>query len=329
MQIRRMGRTGLKVTEICLGTMTFGHQCDEATSFAIMGRAAAHGVNFIDTADAYPVPLSPETVGRTEEIVGKWLKGRRADFVLATKLRHAMGSRPNDAGLSRKHIMEAVEASLRRLQTDYIDLYQVHAPDPDTPIDETLRALDDLVHSGKVLYLGASNFKAWQLASALWTSDELNLARFDCLQPRYNVFYREIESETVPLCSDQGVGLIVFNPLAGGVLTGKYNPGQAPEPGTRFGLGGTTGPLYRERYWNEAILKEAEALKLFFEERGRALAQAAIAWVLAQPGITAAIVGATRPEQLDQTLPGAALRLTPEELERLNASWYNLPRREK
>lgn len=327
MRMRRMGRTGLKVSEVCLGTMTFGHQCDEATSFAIMDRAAHYGVNFIDTADAYPVPLDPQTVGRTEEIVGRWLKGCRQDFVLATKVRHAMGSRPNDAGLSRKHILEAADASLRRLQTDYIDLYQVHAPDPDTPIDETLRALDDLVRSGKVLYTGASNFGAWQLAIAQAASDKLNIARFDCLQPRYNILYREMESELVPLCRELGVGVIVFNPLAGGMLTGKYRAGQDLVPGTRFALGGTSGPLYRERYWNETMMKEAEELKRYFEGRGRPLAQAAVAWVLAQPGTTSAIVGATRPEQLDETLPGAELSLSPEELERCNEPWYKLPRR--
>jgi aryl-alcohol dehydrogenase-like predicted oxidoreductase len=326
MKMRRMGRTGLKVSEICLGTMTFGHQCDEKTSFAIMDRAATYGVNFLDTADVYPVPPSIETAGRTEEIVGRWLKGRRQDFVLATKVRHTVGPRPNDAGLSRKHIMEAAEASLRRLQTDYVDLYQAHAPDPETPIDETLRAFDDLVHSGKVLYTGASNFKAWQLATALWTSEKLNLARFDCLQPRYNILYREIEKEILPLCREQGLGVIAFNPLAGGMLTGKHQPGQPPAPGTRFALGGTFGPLYRGRYWHEATLNEAASLAQYFRERGRSPAQAAIAWLLAQPGITSAIVGATGPEQLDETLPGAELALSSEEMERSNQSWFNLPR---
>src|SRR5438552_14183913 len=186
MNTKRMGRSGLKVSEICLGTMTFGRQCDEAASFAIMDTAVEHGIDFFDTADAYPMGGTLETVGRTEEIVGKWLKGRRHQIVLATKCWGAMGRQPNDRGLSRKHICEAVEASLRRLQTDYIDLYQAHAPDADTPLDETMRAFDDLVHQGKVRYIGCSNFGAWLLATALWTSDKLGLARLDCVQPRYN-----------------------------------------------------------------------------------------------------------------------------------------------
>src|SRR4051812_5295040 len=171
MKTRRLGRTGLKVSEICLGTMTFGHQCDERTSFAILDRAAERGVTFIDTADAYPVPPTPETAGRTEEIVGRWLEGKRDRFVLATKCRIRVGTGPNDEGLSRRHVMKAAEDSLRRLRTDRIDLYQAHAPDPDTPLEETLRAFDDLVRQGKVLYAGCSNYPAWQVALALGTSD--------------------------------------------------------------------------------------------------------------------------------------------------------------
>src|ERR1043166_6246814 len=247
MKIKRLGRTGLKVSEICLGTMTFGLQCDAPAAFAIMDEAAARGINFIDTADVYPVPVSLDTVGRTEEIVGRWLAGRRDDFILASKCRHPVGRRPNDAGLSRKHIIAAIEASLRRLQTDYVDLYQVHAPDPDTPIDETLRALDTVVESGKARYVGCSNFKAWELAKALWMSDRLNLARFDSAQPRYNLLYRQIEQELFPLCIDQGVGVIVYNPLAGGLLTGKHQRGAPPAENTRFAV---AGRMYRERYWN-------------------------------------------------------------------------------
>ena len=183
MKIRRMGQTGLKVTEICLGTMTFGHQCDERTSFAILDRAAERGVNFIDTADVYPVPPSPETAGRTEEIVGAWLHGRRDRFVLATKCRMRVGHGPNDEGLSRRHILKAVEDSLRRLRTDYIDLYQPHSPDPDTPLDETLRALDDLVRSGKVRYVGCSNYPAWQVALTLGESERHGRALLSCPAP--------------------------------------------------------------------------------------------------------------------------------------------------
>ncbi len=326
MKIRRLGRTGLKVTEICLGTMTFGHQCDEATSFAILDKAADRGVLFLDTADVYPVPPTPETAGRTEEIVGRWLKGKRDRFVLATKCRMRVGRGPNDEGLSRRHIMQAVEDSLRRLQTDYIDLYQPHMPDPETPLEETLRALDDLVHQGKVRYLGCSNYAAWQVALAVGLSAQHGWARFESVQPRYNLLYREIESELLPLCGDQGLGVIVYNPLAGGFLTGRYQSLEAPPTGTRFGLGGATGPLYRERYWQHAQLEAVQELQKTLTPRGRSLTQVAVAWVLAQPGITSAIVGASKPEQLDQSLAAADLDLTKEELDACNQVWYRLPR---
>ncbi|MCS6927593.1 MAG: aldo/keto reductase [Candidatus Binatia bacterium] len=326
MKSKRLGRTGLKVSEICLGTMTFGRQCDEATSFAIMDTAFEAGVYFFDTADVYPVGGGLELVGRTEEIVGKWLKGKREQIVLATKCWGAMGRGPNERGLSRKHIMAAVEGSLRRLQTDYIDLYQVHAPDPETSLDETLRALDDLVHQGKVRYLGCSNFQAWQLASALWISDKYGLARFDCVQPRYNLLFREIEHELLPLCRHYGVGVIPYNPLAGGFLTGKYTPDTEPAPDTRFGLSGRAGAIYRQRYWQEAQFAAVARLREFFAPRGKPLTQVAIAWVLAQPDITAPIVGATSPEQLRQSLPATQLTLDAEELEVCNQVWFSLPR---
>lgn len=326
MNVRRMGRTGLKVSEICLGTMTFGNQCDERTAFAIMDKAAEHGVYFFDTADAYPVPPSPETAGRTEEIMGKWLKGKRDRFILATKCRIRVGTGPMDEGLSRRHILKAADDSLRRLQSDYIDLYQPHLPDAETPIDETLRALDDLVRQGKVRYVGCSNYPAWQLALALGISYRHDLARFDCLQPRYNLLYREIETELLPLCRDQGVGVIAYNPLAGGLLTGKYKaPNEPPPSGTRFTLG-KTGELYRERYWHQAQFDAVAALKRFFELRKRSLVQVAVAWVLAQGDITSAIVGATRAEQLDESLAAVHITLDAEELEACNLAWYSLPR---
>ena len=234
MKQRRMGRTGLKVSEICLGTMTFAGQSDETTSFRILDVATERGVTFIDTADAYPIPPDPATAGRTEEVIGHWLaapSARRHQLVIATKCRIRVGVGPNDQGLSRRHILSACEASLRRLRTDYIDLYQSHLPDPETPIDETLRAFDDLVRSGKVRYVGCSNYPAWQLALALGTSEQHDWARYDCVQPRYNVLYREIESELLPLCRDQGVGVIVYNPLAGGLLTGKHTGDEPPAAG--------------------------------------------------------------------------------------------------
>ncbi len=325
MKTRRLGRTGLKVSEICLGTMTFGHQCDEPTSFAILDRAAERGVSFIDTADVYPVPPSPETAGGSEVIVGKWLEKRRDQFVLATKCRMRVGHGPNDEGLSRRHILKAAEDSLRRLRTDYIDLYQTHSPDPETPQEETLRTLDDLVRQGKVRYVGCSNYPAWRLALALGISERLGLARFDCVQPRYNLLYREIEAELLPLCRDQGVGAIVYNPLAGGFLSGKYQSLEAPPPGTRFTLG-KTGELYRQRYWQQAQLEAVQQLKRVLEPRKRSLVQVAVAWVLAQPGVTSAIVGASRAEQLNESLAAVDVALEPEEIEACNLAWYSLPR---
>jgi aryl-alcohol dehydrogenase-like predicted oxidoreductase len=322
-----MGRTGLKVSEICLGTMTFGMQCDEAASFAIMDTAFEQGIDFFDTADGYPMGGTLATVGSTETIVGKWLKGRRDKIVLATKCWVPMGPGANDRGLSRKHIFDAVEASLRRLQTDYIDLYQAHSPDPDTPLDETMRAYDDLVRQGKVRYLGCSNFKAWLLASALWISDKHGYARFDCHQPRYNILFREIENELLPLCHHEGVGVIAYNPLAGGFLTGKYQAQAAPAKETRFGfLSGPAQSIYHKRYWQDAQFAAVDHLQKFFEPRNKSLTHVAIAWVLAQPDVTSAIVGATSSAQLKQSVPATEMTLDSEELEVCDDIWFQLPR---
>ncbi len=327
MKIKRMGRTGLKVSEICLGTMTFGMQCDEATSFAIMDAAVEQGVDFFDTADGYPMGGTLETVGRTETIIGKWLKGRRDKIVLATKCWVPMGRGANDGGLSRKHIFDAVEGSLRRLQTDYIDLYQAHAPDPETPLDETMRAFDDLTRQGKVRYLGCSNFKAWLLASALWISDKHELARFDCVQPRYNILFREIENELLPLCHHNGVGVIAYNPLAGGFLTGKYKSKTPPSSETRFGfLTGRTQSIYHKRYWQDEQFEAVDHLHKFFGGRGKPLTQVAISWVLAQPAVTSAIVGATSASQLEESIPATELTLDREEMEVCDDVWFRLPR---
>jgi 1-deoxyxylulose-5-phosphate synthase len=329
MKQRRMGRTGLKVSELCLGTMTFAGQSDVATSYQILDAAAERGVTFIDTADAYPIPPSPETAGRTEEVIGGWLAavpGRRHNFVLATKCRIRVGHGPNDEGLSRRHIFAACEASLQRLRTDYVDLYQAHLPDPETPIDETLRAFDDLVRAGKARYVGCSNYPAWQLALALGSSERRGWARYDCVQPRYNVLYREIETELLPLCRDQGVGVIVYNPLAGGLLTGKHLAGSHPEAGTRFTLG-ESGELYRTRYWHKAHFDAVAALKAFCQSRGWNLATASVAWILQQAGITSAIIGASRPEQLDATLAAPDLVFDEEAAKAFDAVWWSLPRR--
>lgn len=328
MKYRRLGRTGLKVSEICLGTMTFAGQSDEATALKIIDTAVEKGVTFIDTADVYPIPPDPRTAGRTEEVIGRWFaeSRRRDEFVLATKCRMRVGLGENDEGLSRRHILAACEASLRRLRTDYIDLYQAHMPDPQTPIDETLSALDSLVKSGKVRYIGCSNYAAWQLAQAIGRSELHNWARYDCVQPRYNILYREIENELLPLCRDQGVGIIVYNPLAGGMLSGKYTGDEPPRPGTRFTLG-ISGELYRDRYWHSAQFDAVNTLKDYFKGRGIDLATASVAWVLNQPGVTSAIVGASRPEQLQATLAAADCVLDADAKAACDAIWWTLPRR--
>lgn len=310
MQHTRLGRTGLQVSRLCLGTMTFGLQCDEPTSVAILDRAAAGGVTFIDTADVYPLGGTPETAGRTEEIVGRWLKGRRDRFILATKCFGRSGPARWDQGNSRKHILDAADASLRRLQTDYIDLYQLHGPDPSTPIDETLRALEDLVRWGKVRYVGCSNFMAYQVARAIGRSEALNIVRFDSVQPRYNLLFREIERELLPLCLEEGIGVIPYNPIAGGLLSGKHNPGTPPE-GTRFTLG-TAGGRYQDRYWHEGMFETVEAMRPIAAEADMSMPQLAIAWVMSHPAITAPIIGASRPDQLDDTLSAAERPLLPE-----------------
>jgi aryl-alcohol dehydrogenase-like predicted oxidoreductase len=325
MKIRRMGQTGLKVSEVCLGTMTFAQQADERTAFAIMDRAAEAGVNFFDTADCYPVPPTPETAGRTEEIIGRWLHGKRDPFVVATKCRIRVGAGPNDEGLSRRHIFRAVEQSLKRLRTDRIDLYQAHLPDPGTPLEETLRAFDDLVRQGKVLYVGCSNYPAWQVALGLGISARHDLARFDCVQPRYNLLYREIESELLPLCRDQGLGVIAYNPLAGGFLSGKYAALDVLPPGTRFTLG-KTGDLYRDRYWHQSHLEAVRQLEKHFLAKRKSLVSVAVAWVLQQPGITSAIIGASKPEQLAESLAATELTLDEQDLEVCNLAWFSLPR---
>lgn len=325
MEFRSLGRTGLKVSEICLGTMTFGNQADEREAFAIMDTAAEAGVNFIDTADVYPIGGTLETVGRTEEIVGRWLKGKRDRFVVATKCTGAMGPGPNDRGSSRRHILQAIDASLERLQTDYVDLYQMHQVDESTPLEEIARTLDGLVRAGKVRYAGVSNYPAWRMALMLGLADRYGWVRLASDQPRYNMLFREIESEIVPLCQHEGLGILPYNPLAGGFLTGRYRKGQEPERGTRFALE-RVGRFYQERYWKDAQFDVVEELRRFFDERGRSLAQVALAWVLGRPGITSAILGASRVDQLRETLPAVDLELTDEELAFCDQVWFHIPR---
>ena len=325
MNMRRMGRTGLKVSEICLGTMTFGAQADEKTAHAIMDVAADAGINFIDTADMYPVPASPEAAGRTEEIIGKWLEKKRDDFVLATKCYNPMGPLPNDVGLSRRHMIKALDDSLRRLRTDYIDLYQIHRWDPQTPIAETLATFDDMRRSGKIRYAGCSNVTAWQLVQALGISEAHDWVRWDCLQPRFNLLHRSAEWELLPAAREFGVGVIAYNPLAGGFLSGKHKRGE-PTKGTRFEVGGSAA-MYRNRYWQDAMFDAVDKLKAHAEGRGRSLVGLAVRWVVDQPGITSAILGASKPEQLKETLAQYSTELDDADREHCDEAWYSLPRR--
>jgi 1-deoxyxylulose-5-phosphate synthase len=280
--------------------MTFGLQVDEAGSFAILDAAADKGITFLDTADAYPLGGDLTTAGRTEEIVGRWLHGKRDDYVVATKCFAPMGTRPWQMGNSRRHIMDSIDASLRRLRTDFVDLYQLHFDDPGVPLEESLGALDDLVRIGKVRYAGCSNFLAYRLARAIGISEAKGLTRFDCIQPRYNLLFREFERELFPLCVDEGIGVIPYNPIAGGMLSGKHDRSKPPEEGTRFTLG-NAARTYQDRYWHDTVFDTVDQLVKIADEAGIPLPTLAVAWTLTQPAVTSPIVGASRPEQLDAT----------------------------
>ncbi len=313
MEYRRLGRTGLKVAPLCLGTMQWGWTADEPTSFVVMDAYMEAGGNFLDTADVYSRWVEGNPGGVSEEIIGRWMKerGNREQVVLATKVRGEMGPGPNDKGLSRKHIMDAVDASLRRLQTDYIDLYQTHSYDADTPIDETLRALDDLQRSGKVRYVGASNYPAWRLMEALWSAEANGTTRFDSLQPHYNLANRaEFERELKAVCENYEVAVIPYSPLAAGFLTGKYSRDTVPDSDRAKGV--------RSRYFNEAGWRTLDALKAVAEETSSAPAAVALAWLLAQEVITSPIIGANSVEQLQDSLAALDLSLSEEQVSRLN-----------
>ena len=303
MEYRVLGRTGLQVSEVCLGTMQFGWTTDEASAFQVMDAFLEAGGNFIDTADVY------SQRGRSEEVLGQALQGRWNAVVLATKYRSAMGEGPNDKGASRYHMRRAVEGSLRRLQTDHIDLLQVHSWDGDTPIDEMMRGLDDLVASGKVGYIGCSNFLAWQMCRANDLAERYGWTPFVTVQPHYHMLERGIERELVPYCQMFGVGILPYFPLAGGFLTGKYKEGEAPPPGTR----GESSP-YVQRYFKPENFAKVRALTEWAEARGHTMAELAIAWLLGQPPITSVIAGVTRVEQVDANVKAAAWRLTGDEL---------------
>ncbi len=314
MQYRQLGRTGLIVSELCLGAMTFGRETSEQDSFRIMDRFAEAGGNFIDTADVY-------SQGVSETIVGKWLKGqKRDDFVVATKVRFAMGQGANDVGLSRKHIMSGVEASLKRLGTDYIDLYQVHAWDPLTPLEETLSTLNDLVRRGLVRYIGVSNFRGWQLQKAIDLCRHNGWEPFTCLQPQYNLLCRATEWELIPVCLNEGLGVIPWSPLRGGWLSGKFRRGMTEPPkDSRIAVAEEKGwGEAWSNYNNDFTWNVLDALYAVAEEAGKTPAQTAINWLLQKPGVTAPIIGARTIEQLETNLGASGWALTSEQINRLD-----------
>ena len=302
----RLGRTGLKVSPLCMGTMQFGWSVGEDETYRILSATLESGINFIDTADIYSKWVEGNPGGVSETFIGNWMKKNkipRDQIVLATKVRGEMGKGPNDQGLSRTHIMNGVEASLRRLQTDYIDLYQSHWTDEDTPIEETLRAFDDLVKQGKVRYVGASNYSAWELMQALWTSDKYNLARYDCIQPHYNLIHRdEFERELHQVCKTYEIAVIPYSPLAGGFLTGKYRKNQSlPESKRAEG---------RKRSMTDENFALVDAMEVIALRHQGTISQVALAWMLADPVITSPIIGATSIEQLNENLGALKMRLS-------------------
>jgi aryl-alcohol dehydrogenase-like predicted oxidoreductase len=307
MEYRRLGRSGLKVSEICLGTMTFGHGADTTEAERIVLASLDAGVTFFDTADGY-------SDGASETMLGRALGARRREAVIATKVFNAMGPGPNDSGMSRVHIMNGVEDSLRRLGTDYIDIYYIHHVDVQTPLEEMLRAFDDLVHQGKIRYAACSNYEAWRLMEALWISDSKGLARFEAYQPQYSLVVRDIEEELVPTCALKGLGMVAWAPLAGGYLSGKYQPGEHSVAGTRS----AENWAFPTRFFHpdhQAILTELLAVA---RDLGRSPAQVAVRWVLEQPQVTSAIVGARTAAQLSDTLAAADWRLPEDARKRLD-----------
>lgn len=308
MEYRTLGLTGLKVSPLCLGTMQFGWTADDAMSQRVLMVAFDAGINFIDTADIYSRWADGNPGGVAEKIIGRWMKQNsipRDKVVLATKVRGNMGGGPEDEGLSRKHILSSVENSLRRLETDYLDLYQAHWPDPKTPVEETMRAFDELVKQGKVRCVGASNYLAWELMQALWDSDRNDLTRYDSLQPHYNLVHRdEFERELSAICKTYHLGVIPYSPLAGGFLTGKYRRNLVPISARAGGA----KRYFSERNW--ALLDQMDAMA---KEKGASISQIALAWLLADPLITSPIIGANSIEQLKDNLGALDVRLTPAE----------------
>lgn len=311
MEYTPLGRTGLQVSKVCVGTNMFGADyVEDDRAISVVHAALDNGVNFIDTADAY-------NGGRSEEVVGKAVKGNRSDYVVATKGFIAMGPGQNDKGLSRKHLMDAVEGSLRRLDTDYIDLYQVHYWDPVTPLEETLGTLDDLVHQGKIRYLGCSNFAAWQLCRALWVSDKNGFQRFESFQPEYNFGKRDIETEMFPLCEDQDVGIIPYQILMGGVLTGTYD--RATDPGSDTHMASRHAERAKNTYWTDENFDRVDRMRSIASDLGCDVPQLVMAWVLSKPVITSVIVGSSRPEQVAKNAQAVEVKPSADVLQILDA----------
>ena len=310
MEYRNLGRTGIKVSELCLGCMMFGGKTSPDDSYAIIDRALDGDINFIDTANVY-------SRGSSETVTGEALKrnGKRRGIVLATKVHGVMADDdPNASGNSRRHIIEQCDASLKRLQTDYIDLYQIHRPQSDIPIDETLRALDDLVRAGKVRYIGTSTYSAWQSVEALWVADKLALNRFVTEQPPYNILDRRIERELLPMARTYGYGIIPWSPLAGGLLTGKYRRGAERPAGSRFE---TPNPMAGARF-NDQVFDVTEAIEPLAGSKNATMSQFALAWVLAQPGVTSPIIGPRTIEQLEDNLKAVEVEITDQDREKVD-----------
>lgn len=318
MEHRSLGRSGVKISPLTLGTMQFGWTADEKTSFDVLDAAYAAGINAIDTADIYSRWIEGNPGGVAESIIGKWLRKnpeKRAQIILATKVRGQMGEGPNDEGLSRKHIFSAVEQSLERLGTDYIDLYQMHWPDEDTPIEETLRALDDLVRDGRVLYIGCSNYSAWRLMESLWMSDQCKLTNFISLQPHYNLVNRdEFERELEDVCLNYGIGVIPYSPLAGGFLTGKYAGNQTPPEGSR----GAMSDRIQAYLKDPTSLSTLEIVKQIAQEREKSPSQVALRWLISRPAVVSAIIGPRDLKQLEDNLGCLSVELTDEDMQRLD-----------
>jgi aryl-alcohol dehydrogenase-like predicted oxidoreductase len=319
MQYRFLGKTGLRVSEFCLGAMYFGKETNEADSHLFLNTFVETGGNFIDTADLYGM-------GSSEEVLGRWLKTqKRRDLVIATKVRYPMGDGPNDAGLSRKHILDGVEDSLRRLQTDYIDLYQVHCWDPSTPLEETLTTLDMLVKNGKVRYIGASQHTGWQLQKAVDVAKHMGVESYVSMQPQYNLLTRATEWELIPVCLNEGLAVLPWSPLRGGWLSGKYRRGMsAPPEGSRVQAATEKGRGEAwDNYNNEATWRVVDALLAMASETGKSPAQVALNWLLQRPGVTAPILGPRTLEQLEDSLSAVGWMLTAEQMKTLNEASNN------